>query len=206
MYCFSGNRERVTRKNINDMCYSKPFLKAMQPLLSDKIGGYEKTNLKADNKIIENASKNAEVLNNFFSNIVKDLKISNYSKLEPFAKNINDSTLKAILKYINHPSILVLQCKFINNETNHKKASQDSDIPVKILKTSSNICSEFERNGLNGSIKSCKFSPILKLTDITPIHKKGKQDLKKKFRPITIMPKLFKISERSMLSQMSNFF
>lgn len=127
MYCFSGNRERVNRENINDMCYSNPFLKAMQPLLSDKIGGYEKTNLKADNKIIENASKNAEVLNNFFSNIVKDLKISNYSKLEPFAKNINDSTLKAILKYINHPSILALQCKFINNETNHKKASQDSD-------------------------------------------------------------------------------
>ena len=57
---------------------------------------------------------------------------------------------------------------------NHKKAFQDSDVPVKILKENSNIFSTFLHNAFNGSIKSSKFPLILKLADIALIHKRGK--------------------------------
>ena len=51
------------------------------------------------------------VLNNFFSNIVQNLDISRHSNDEPLVSNTNDATLKAILKYRNHPSIIAIQNK-----------------------------------------------------------------------------------------------
>ena len=52
----------------------------------------------------------AEVLNNL-SNIVKNLDISRYSNDEPLVSNTNDVTLKAVLKYRNHKSIIAIQNK-----------------------------------------------------------------------------------------------
>ena len=52
----------------------------------------------------------AEVLNNL-SNIVKNLDISRYSNDEPLVSNTNDATLKAVLKYRNHTSIIAIQNK-----------------------------------------------------------------------------------------------
>ena len=54
----------------------------------------------------------AEVLNKFFSNIANNLENSKYSKYESFIDNIEDETLRAILKYKNHPSINTIQNKF----------------------------------------------------------------------------------------------
>ena len=153
-----------------------------------------------------------DFLNNFFSNIVTNLKTPNHSNFAPFAKIINDSTLKNIVKYRNYLSILAIQDKFKNNVTNvtswferkskkkkkkkkklnlnSKETSQDSDVPVKILKSNNDIFSEFVHNALNRSFKSSKFPPILKLTNITPIQKKEKQDLKENCRPISILSNL----------------
>ena len=76
-----------------------------------------KINSKEDKEIIENDSKNAEILNNF-SNIVKNLKTPDYSNFEPVADNLKDPTLKAILKYRTHPCILAIQGKYKNSVTN----------------------------------------------------------------------------------------
>ena len=45
----------------------------------------------------------------------------------------------------------------------------------------------------------------LKSTDVTHLHKKGKKDLKEKYRPFTILPVLSKVFERTMFVQMSFF-
>ena len=47
-----------------------------------------------------------KVLNTFFSNIVSNLNIAEYSNSEPLANNISDSISKCVVKYKNHPSIL----------------------------------------------------------------------------------------------------
>ena len=53
-----------------------------------------------------------EVFSSFFSNIIKDLKILQYSNFDPIAQNIEDPALKAIVKYKNHPSIRTVQVKY----------------------------------------------------------------------------------------------
>ena len=61
---------------------------------------------------------------------------------------------------------------------NNNKASQHSDIPTKIIKSSSDIFSDFLYVSNNSSIKSSLFPTCLKTADITLIYKKGKRDLK----------------------------
>ena len=44
------------------------------------------------------------------------------------------------------------------------------------------------------------------MADVTPLHKKGKRDLKENYRPVSILPVFSKVFERSMFAQMSSFF
>ena len=124
----------------------------MKPHLSGKVAGKDEIHLIENNELVKTDLETAEVLNNFFSNIVQNLDISRYSNGEPLVSNTNDATLKAILKYRNHPSIIAIRskCKDKGNfnfiEVDQKqiekeilkldvnKASQSSDIPIKALK------------------------------------------------------------------------
>ena len=53
-------------------------------------------------------SEAAEALNNFFSNKVKNLNISKYSKADSAVENWTEKTRKATLKYKDHPSLLAI--------------------------------------------------------------------------------------------------
>ena len=128
------------------------------------------------------------------------------------------------MKYRNHPSIIAIRskCKDKGNfnfiEVDQKqiekeilkldvnKASQNSDIPIKVLKENSDIFSNFLCKSFNNSIKLSTFPEILKHADITPLYKKGKKDIKRNYRPVSILPYLSKILEKCMFEQMSQFF
>ena len=116
----------------------------------------------SENGEIEKIEKEvAEVFNKFFGNIAKNLNISQYSNFDLIMENARDPTLKAILKYKRHPSILAIKTKCNRNsvfsfrEVSFKeieteirllklnKASQYSDIPIKIIKENSDIFSSF---------------------------------------------------------------
>ena len=58
---------------------------------------------------------------------------------------------------------------------NVNKASQNSGIPIKVLKENTNIFSNFLWNSFNNSIKFSTFPEILKHADITPLYKKVKK-------------------------------
>ena len=83
-------------------------METVKPLLSDKSKSNEKITLVEDNKIISEDRDNAELLNSFFSDAVKTLKILEFSDLNPLAENIPHPIFKAICKYKNHPSIIVI--------------------------------------------------------------------------------------------------
>ena len=57
--------------------------------------------------------QNAELLNIFFSNAVRNLKISRFSNTNPLAERLSDPTLKAILKYKNQLVLLLLEMQII---------------------------------------------------------------------------------------------
>ena len=105
------------------------------------------------------------------------------------------------MKYKNHHSIIAIQNQFKNADTfyftelevtdiekeikkiNRKKASQNFEIPIKIIKENSEIYADFLCKNINNSIMSSLFPPCLKMTDITSIYKKGKKDFKGNYRP-----------------------
>ena len=205
--------ENINEKSVVD---NKPFWKTVKALLSDKVAGKDGIHLIENNGLV----KIVEVLNNFFSDIAQNLDIPKYSNDEPLVSNTNDATLKAILKYRNHPSIIAIQnkCKDKGNfnfiEIDQKqiekeilkldvnKASQSSDIPIKVLKENSDIFSNFLCNSFNNSIKLSTFSEILKRADNTSLYKK---DIKGNYRPVSILPNLSKILESACLNKCHNF-
>ena len=65
---------------------------------------------------------------------------------------------------------------------NSRKASQQNDIPVKILKENSDICSYILHHNFNKSLFSNKFPKYLKRADITPIFNKDEKFLKTNYR------------------------
>ena len=93
-------------KNILD---NKLFWKTMKSSLSDKVRTKDRTNLCEKGESLKTKLETAEVLHKFFSNIVNYLEISKYSKYKSFINNIEDQTLRTILKYKNHPTITAIQ-------------------------------------------------------------------------------------------------
>ena len=69
----------------------------VKPYLSEKLVKSDKIHLNENEELIE--SETAEVLNNFFSSNIK---------------NIKNPIFRAILKYKNHPSIRVMKRKLKN--------------------------------------------------------------------------------------------
>ena len=82
-------------------------------------------------------SKTAEVLNNFFSNIVTNLKIPEYENLNLNSENVKDPVFKAILKYKNHPSIIAIKEKSKNSKFTFHKV--DNEKVIKEIKRLSKI-------------------------------------------------------------------
>ena len=57
-------------------------------------------------KLVSDNTEVANCLDNFFSNIVKNLDIRKYEVKDNFHQNIQSPTLKGVLKYRNHPIII----------------------------------------------------------------------------------------------------
>ena len=65
------------------------------------------------------------------------------------------------------------------NNLKIKKASQKSDIPVKIIKENLDIISYFLYHNYNNSLSCATFSNSMKYADVTPIHKKDNKTEKR---------------------------
>ena len=88
----------------------------------------------------------------------------------------------------------------------NNKASQNSDIPSKIIKSNSDIFGHFLYVNINSLIKSSLFPSCLKTVDITTIYNKGKRDVKDSYSAVSILPVLPKLYKRSMFKQISEFY
>ena len=104
------------------MPHKKLFWKILKPSLSHESFAKEQINLVEKGKILKADLEIAETLNTFFENIVKNLAINEYSNFDHVINNVKDSTLTAILKYKDHPSILASQSTstFRHPEQNYK--------------------------------------------------------------------------------------
>ena len=80
--------------NKKDVPDNKQFWRRVKPLLSDKVKSSEKITLVEGEEIINEDGENAEILNIFFSNAVKNLKIPKYQETASLA-NISNPIFKA---------------------------------------------------------------------------------------------------------------
>ena len=178
-----------------------------------------------NNKTISNNEELAETFNKHFSKLVESLDIDKTLASNIASSDIIDPVFNAIKKYENHPSIKKIKqfmsgkdLKFsfifetkskilaeIHNLDN-KKACQENDIPVKIIKDNIDIFSEFIFHNFNNSIFDATFPSELKNVDVIPVFKKKNRNNVENYRPVSILPNLWKIYERCLYDQMYKYF
>ena len=226
-YCVSLLRKtkRTYYGNLNgkEVTDNRKFWKTVKPFLSDKCPSNENVILVEEHEIISKDSEVAEVMNTFFSNIVSNLNIPEYQMNDPVLDNINDPVLKAIAKYKNHPSIKAIEkipkpdnlFNFSNVDKEEvfkeiirldaSKASQDTDVPTKVIKENADIFSHFLYPSVNASINNDDFPTFLKHANIIPAFKEGSKNIKDNYRPISILKNISKVYERIMFKQIREY-
>ena len=131
------------------------------------------------------------------------------------ANNIKDPVSKAIEKYKKHGSIKAGISKFVweklsydemlheIKQLNTRKTCQDTDIPQKIVKMSTDIFADFLHQNFNDAIATSLFPQNLKNANITTAFKKDDRDSETNDMPVSILPVVSKIYERCRYKQMS---
>ena len=168
----------------------------------------------------------ANTLNDFFSKIIKNLKLPEYYAEEKLSHSLSSHpNLKATLEYKNHPSIKVIKnfstrsSSFYFSQVDKttvlkeiwklkiNKAVQESiNIPVKILKENAEYFAEYIYLHFNEAICASKFPASFKLVNITPVVKQASRNQKENYRPISILPIITKIFERLTCRQLLSHF
>ena len=210
----------LDERNITD---NKRFWKTVTPFISDKVPSNETITLIEGDEIYSNDKDTAKIFNTFFSSIVSKMNIPSFSNYCVLHEQLNNTVLKAIVKYRYHPSIKAIQAVaksnylFSFNEINREevlneinslditKAAQDTDVPTKIIKENSDIFSSIIQSSYNTTVKTCEFPAFLKCANVIPIHKGESKNSKENYRPISILPNISKIFEKLMFKQMAAF-
>ena len=176
-------------------------------------------------KVISEDQAVAEVFNKFFINIVPNLKIPTNHNYDTDFLVTNDQVANALNKFRNHPSIIMIKNKRkadqcfsfgpvtyddILKKTNNldtAKASQQSDIPTKILKQNSDYFAGYFCGSNNKRISfKIHVTTDLKLADVTPVRKNKSKNSKDNCRPVSILYNISKIYERCFYDQIQVFF
>ena len=93
------------------------------------------------------------------------------------------------------------------NNLDNAKASQQSDIPTKILKQNSDYFAGFFCGNNNKRISfKIDVTTDLKLADVTPVYKNKSKNSKDNCRPVSILYNISKIYERCFYGQIQVFF
>ena len=121
-------------------------------------------------------------------------------KLKILKINIRNSNITFSFNFISHDVVKEL------NKLKSKKASQKTDIPIKIVKENVDIISHFLYHNFNTSLSCSTFPTAMKYADVTPIHKKDDKTDKTNYCPISILPNLSKVYERLMYNPISPYF
>ena len=200
---------------------NRTFWKTVKPLLSEKVTKHSKINLVEDDKIVSCDDQIAKKFTEYFINIPILNMPSNGYKCPDSSEQ--DSILKILDKYKNHPSIKLIKAK--NNSQvfkfsqigieefkksfqslDPKKAAQNDDIKTNLLKKNVDFFVKHARDDINDSIRSSKFPNELTQADIAPAHKKKSKFYKDNYRRISILPNVSKIYERCLYDQIATYF
>ena len=189
---------------------SKGDMKKTWKLIND-IRGTKKRSTKPEfiinNERIIERRVIANAFNKYFVSIASDMNNSNVQE----SYGIPIEPIPSFTEYLdttNPQSIFLHACtteevQVIISELENSKAS---DIPIKVIKKSSNCISPILAKYFTNLMEKGIFPDELKLGKISPIYKKENEQLIENYRPVSILPIFGKIFEKVIYSRLYNFF
>ena len=199
--------------NLNKITDNKKFWTTIKPLFSDKNNSTRNITLIENDIIISSDKSVAEIMNDFFSNVVEKMQIRGFNT-EPILNNFTDDVADCIHKFSKHPSIIRIKDNIQNdnrfifssvsgeilddiiNNLNLKKPTTFNNIPTKIIAEYKDTYSQYLLHFYNIFIKESKFPTLMKQADISPVYKKGEKTDKENYRPVSILSVFSKNFER----------
>ena len=141
-------------------------------------------------KVISDNREIAEILNDFFVNIVPSLKIFPRENYEIDVGNHYEPILNYISKFKNHHCNKIIKCRkkeeqtFTFNYVSYEevfneiskqqtpKTIQQNEIPTKILKENSDVFARYFHENVNFCIQKSIFPSDVKVVDVIPTFKR----------------------------------
>ena len=189
----------------------------MRPCLSDKNTVFSQINIEKNDRITSDDFDLSDEFSTFFEDAVRLLNVKSDEYYLSDTENLSDPVEIAIRKFENHPSVQAIKENISVNQDfcfsntdvsnilkqttalNNKKNGTFGNIPTKLLKEVSDICSPALNDIWNNEIITQKSFPNnLKLADVTPVFKKEDTSLLENYRPVIVLPVVSKIYERIM--------
>ncbi|MCP4491940.1 MAG: hypothetical protein GY820_32245, partial [Gammaproteobacteria bacterium] len=195
--------------------HSKQFLKSNGDMkktweLINDIRGKNKRRIKPsfiiDNKRITDRRIIASKFNKYFVSIATDM--NDQAALENSAIPISQlPQFDTFLMESCKNSIDFEDCTAneIEEIITNLETGNSSDIPVKVIKSSKKIVAPVLKQNFNNCMKHGVFPKDLKIGNVSPIYKKGNEELLENYRPISILPIFGKIFEKVIYSRLHEF-
>ena len=157
--------------------------------------------LKINEKLIDNTKEIVENVNDFFVNIgpntENDIPLNPFVKPEIFLKNRN------INNFIFAPTSNEEVLEIINNLEN--KSPGPRSIPVNLLKLIADLIVTPLTIIISKSLTSGVFPDALKISKVIPIHKGNSPEELNNYRPISLLSIFDKINEKIVHKRLYNF-
>ena len=175
----------------------------------NELRGKRKTVIKPQFIINNVRITNRRIIANKFNNYFVSL-ASNMNNAVDETGNIAIERLTTFTEFMSESipgSIFLSDCtseeifQIISNLENGKS----SDIPIRIIKRSSKLISPILERHFNHLMKVGEFPDELKSAKITPIYKKGNDELFENYRPVSTLPIFGKLFEKVMYERLYNF-
>ena len=156
-----------------------------------------------DNAEIRNGTDIANNFNTFFANIGPDLseKISVQSD-----KNVNTFLKKKISLNFNFEPATVHSVKKIIDKLAPKSSTGHDSLSTQLLKSISTAITPAVTVIINQSLTTGIFPDRLKIAKVIPLFKKGDPHTMDNYRPISLLPAISKIFEKTVFLQVYNYF
>ncbi len=216
---------RLRRESINqyfqERCKNGPdnkqFWSTIKPFMTNK--GKTNTNimLRENGEVLTDNQRVCDVFNNYYVNIADGI-----------GENTDISVMDLpmiIAKYDDHPSVRRIKEQMVNNvevldiqsvseksvntllkQLDVKKSTGFDNIPAKLLRIGAKPLTPSLTSVVNQSISKAIVPSDMKKAEVSPVFKKDDRLNKTKYRPVSVLTIISKLTEKLIARQTSDFF
>ena len=158
-------------------------------------------NLNTENGVIHNHERMAELFNDFFINVGKNLA----DAIKPIESQQSISSAPSSLKSFYISPTTKDEVAALISSLSNKKAKRVGDIDTLYVKISKHIISPLLCKLFNLTITQGIYPNAFKLAEVMPIYKKGDVNNINNYRPISILSQFNKIFEKLISCRLTQF-